>query len=146
MHKKRGPRQVLAYLGADVLERSRGDDREANKEDVRLRVREGAEPVVIFLPGSIPETQVDGLPVDHDIRRVVVEHGGNVLARKGVGCVADQQARLADGAVAHHDTLNGLHTGYTTQAQPQVKKGGGRNDEQQGHAGRGRSQGQQLRR
>ena len=27
----------------------------------------------------------------HDIGGIVVEHGGDVLSREGIGCVADQQ-------------------------------------------------------
>ncbi len=37
--------------------------------------------------------------------RVVVEHGGDVLAREGVRGVRDEQACLSDGAIANNDTL-----------------------------------------
>ena len=61
----------------------RADDREADEEDVSLGVRERAETVVIFLTGSIPETQVDGLAIDHHVRAVVVKHSRDVLAVLG---------------------------------------------------------------
>lgn len=96
-------------LGAHVLEGSGIHQREADEEHVRLRIRERAQAIVVLLPGRIPQAQVDGLRVDHHIGRVVVEHGGNILAGEGVGGVADQQARLAHGAVANNNTLDCLH-------------------------------------
>ena len=47
--------------------------REAHEENVRLGVRKRAESIIVFLPCRVPETKVDGLPVNHHIRRVVVE-------------------------------------------------------------------------
>lgn len=63
----------MAYLGLDVLKGRRADQGEADQEDVGLGVGQRAETIVILLSGSIPETQVDGLSVDHDIGRVVVK-------------------------------------------------------------------------
>ena len=52
---------VVVYLGepllADVLERGRRRDTEANQEDVGLGVRERAQAVVIFLSGGIKQSQ-----------------------------------------------------------------------------------------
>ena len=58
----------------------------------RLRIAERPEPVVILLPGCIPQPQVDGLAVHHDVGAVVVEHRGDVLAREGVCRVGDEEA------------------------------------------------------
>ena len=44
-----------AYLGSDVLVTRRAHEREADEEDVRLRVGEGSKSVVILLPGRIPQ-------------------------------------------------------------------------------------------
>jgi len=71
-------------LGGDVLEGRRRDDAEADKEDVCLGIAERTQTIVIFLTGSIPETQRDGLAVHHHIRTVVVEHSRNVLTRESV--------------------------------------------------------------
>ena len=60
-------------LGLNVVERRRADDGKADEEDIGLRVRERPKSVVIFLSSSIPETQADGLAIDHYTRRVVVE-------------------------------------------------------------------------
>lgn len=98
-----------AYLCADVLKRRRANDGKANKKHVRLGVRQRAQAVVIFLASRVPKTQVDGLAVHHDVCGVVVKHGGNVLAREGVCGVGNEQARLANGAVTHNHTLDGLH-------------------------------------
>jgi hypothetical protein len=37
-----------------VIERVWGVDREANKNDVGVRIAEGSKTIVIFLPGGIP--------------------------------------------------------------------------------------------
>ena len=68
------------HLGAHVLKAGRADDREADEEDVGLRVRQGPQAVVVLLAGRVPQAEVDGLAVDHDVGRVVVEHGRDVLA------------------------------------------------------------------
>ncbi len=49
------------------------------------------------------------LAVDHDVGRVVVKDGGDVLAGEGIRRVADQQAGLADSAVTNHHALDRLH-------------------------------------
>lgn len=58
-------RAVMVDLGkpllAYILERSRGCDGEADEEDISLGIREGSETVVIFLSGSIKETEGVGL-------------------------------------------------------------------------------------
>jgi len=93
----------------DVVERSGADDGEANQEDIRLRVREGTQSVIILLAGGIPQTQVDGLAIHHHVRGVVIKHSGNVLARERVGSVRDEKTCLTDGTISDHDTLDVLH-------------------------------------
>ena len=83
-------------LGANVLEGRGVRDGEAEQEDVRLRVRQGPQAVVVLLARRVPETQVDGLSVDHHVRRVIVKHRRNVLSGKRVRRVRDQQARFTD--------------------------------------------------
>lgn len=96
-------------LGSDVIVRVRGDDGESDNEDISLGVGEGTETVVIFLTGSIPQTEVDRLSVNHDVGAVVIEHGGDVLAGEGVGGVTDEKARLTDGTVTNNDAFDVLH-------------------------------------
>ena len=43
-----------------------------------VRVRKGAETVVIFLTGRIPESQLNMLSIDLDIGDIVLEDGGDV--------------------------------------------------------------------
>lgn len=62
-----------AYLGSNVVKRWRADDREANQEDVGLRVRERSQAVVIFLSSSIPKSQANWLAIDHHTSGVIVE-------------------------------------------------------------------------
>ena len=89
--------QITTYLAADIVKRRLARNRKANQEHVRLRVRERTQAVIVFLAGGIPEAQVDGLSVNHDVGRVIVKDSGNVLAGKGIGRVADQETRLTDG-------------------------------------------------
>lgn len=89
-------------LGAYVLEGGRVGDGVGDEENVRLRVGEGTETIVVLLSGSIPKTQVDGLSVDHDVCAVVIEDGGDVLSRERVRRVRDQQASLTDGSVTNN--------------------------------------------
>jgi hypothetical protein len=63
----------VKYLGQDVVKRRRADNGKANKEDISLRIRQRPETVVIFLSGSVPQAQANGLVVNHDICRVIVE-------------------------------------------------------------------------
>lgn len=65
--------ECKSYLGLDVLEGGRRDERKADEEDVGLGVGERTKTIIIFLSGGIPETEVDGLSIDHDIGRVVVK-------------------------------------------------------------------------
>jgi hypothetical protein len=63
----------IPYLCLYVVERRRADDGETDEEDVCLRVRKGTKTVVILLTSSIPETKTDGLAINHDTGRVIVE-------------------------------------------------------------------------
>ena len=58
----------------DVLERRRRHHREADEEDVRLRVAERPQPVVVLLAGRVEQAQRVRLAADHHRHRVVVEH------------------------------------------------------------------------
>lgn len=87
----------------------RGDDGEADEENVGLRVGERTKTIVIFLTGCIPETKVDGLAVDHHVCAVVIENGGDVLTGESVGCERDKKARLTDSTITNNDTLDCLH-------------------------------------
>lgn len=51
-------------LLADVLEGGGGCDAKTDEEDVGLRVREGPEPVVVFLAGGVEEAERVGFVAD----------------------------------------------------------------------------------
>lgn len=63
------------HLRLYVVERRRADNGEADEENVGLGVGQRPQPVVILLSGGIPQSQADGLAINHDICRVVVEAG-----------------------------------------------------------------------
>jgi hypothetical protein len=72
-NKKRQP-----YLLLDVIQRIRGVNRKADEDDMRVGVRQGTESVVVLLSGRIPESELDVLTVDFDVRDIVLEHGRHV--------------------------------------------------------------------
>ena len=57
-----------------VLEAGRADDGEADEEDIRLRVGERTEPVVILLTGRVPQAQADRHAVADHWRGIVVKN------------------------------------------------------------------------
>jgi hypothetical protein len=61
------------YLCFDVLEARRADKREADKEDVGLRIRQRPKTVVVFLTGSVPKSERNCLAIDHHIGRIIVK-------------------------------------------------------------------------
>lgn len=69
------------YLVEDVVQRVGAVDGEADKDQVRLRVGERAQAVVLLLPGRVPERQLDNLAagaVDR-VRDVVLKDGRDVF-------------------------------------------------------------------
>lgn len=104
-------------LGLDVVEGRGADDGEADEEDVGLGVGERSQPVVVFLSSSVPQAEADGLAINHDVRRVVVEagglaraavegcswadsHSGDILAGEGICCVGDEETCLRGGSAS----------------------------------------------
>lgn len=62
----------------DVVQRIRRVDGEADQDDVRVRVRERSETVVIFLASRIPQGQLNVLVVNLNVGDIVLENGGDV--------------------------------------------------------------------
>lgn len=67
-------KRKVHYLRFHVLKTRGANEREANQEDVCLRIRKRAKTIVILLSSSIPKTKRDRLAIDLNIGRVVVEH------------------------------------------------------------------------
>jgi hypothetical protein len=68
----------VTYLLTDVVQRIRRVDGEADQDDVRVRVGQRAQTVVVLLTGGIPQRQLDMLAIDLDIGDVVLEDGRNI--------------------------------------------------------------------
>lgn len=66
------------YLLLDVVERVGRVDGEANEDNMRVGVGEGAQTVVIFLASSIPKGQFDVLAIDLYVGNIVLKDGGHV--------------------------------------------------------------------
>ncbi len=60
-------------LTLHVLQGVAGVDGEAEHDDVRVGVGEGAQAVKLLLPGRIPQAELDVLPVDVDVVHVVLK-------------------------------------------------------------------------
>lgn len=107
---------VMRYLRNplffDVFKRAGTDHGETHQEYVGLRVGQWPQAIVILLTGSIKQSQCVGFSADHDRDGIVVENGWHVLRREFVGRIGDEQARLTDGTVAHHDALYRLHPSW----------------------------------
>lgn len=50
--------------------------------------------LIVFLARRIPQAQIDRHSIHRDLARIVVKHGRDVFAGKGVGGVRDQEACL----------------------------------------------------
>lgn len=50
----------------------------------RLRIGQGAEPVVVFLSSCVPQSQVHRLPIHHYIGGVVIEPAGRQEGRSAL--------------------------------------------------------------
>lgn len=123
------------HLCPHVLETGRADETETHEEDVRLRVAEGAQPVVILLSSRIPETEVDGLAVHHDISRVLLrivqrgQHGcegtGRVRssARYRRHCRAARMSASARKSEEEGDARRNVFSLNSGEAQREVSKG-----------------------
>lgn len=66
------------HLLLDVIKGIRRIDREANQNDMGVRVGERTEPVVVFLTRRIPKSEFNVLAINLDIRDVVLENSGDV--------------------------------------------------------------------
>ena len=127
-HERRPRRSVAAAAGArtpspdlryplfgDVVERRRRDDAEADDEDVRLRVGERPQAVVLRLTGSVEEGEQVRFAAGVDRHLVVVEDRRDVVFRKAVRRVRHDEARLADASVADDDAFDRLHRASTAR-------------------------------
>ncbi len=67
-----------SHLLLNVVERIRRIDGEADQNHMRIRIGQRAQAIIVFLPGRIPERQLDVFAVHFDIGDVVLKHGRDV--------------------------------------------------------------------
>lgn len=120
-------RKRAGYLVHNVFERVGAVDGEANKDDVGFWVGQRSQTVVLFLPRSVPQGELNHLACGQ-VRRlgdVVLEDCGHIFLRRSANCkaavgvavsahlwevagaVADQQTCLPASAITHDDQLLG---------------------------------------
>ncbi|CAK5266353.1 unnamed protein product [Mycena citricolor] len=90
-------------LLGDVVQRVAIVEREADQDDIGVGVRQGPEAVVVFLPRSVPERELDRLPIDGDVRNVILEDRRNVDRGKSPLGENPEEGCFAAGTVADHD-------------------------------------------
>ena len=66
----------------DVFKGRRRHDREAEKEDISLRIRKRTKSIIVFLACCIPKTKIHSLSIQSQGSRVVVKYSWNILSRK----------------------------------------------------------------
>lgn len=74
--------RLFRPLVLDVIEGVGRVDAEADEDDVRFGVGEGAQALVVFLAGGIPEGELHGFAVYSTVGDVVFEDGWNVALSK----------------------------------------------------------------
>jgi len=89
----------------DVLKGIRGVDRETNKDDVGIRVRERAETIVVFLTSSIPQREFNVFTIDLYIGDVVLENSRDINLGECALRKHDEQTSLSTGTVADDNQL-----------------------------------------
>ena len=67
-----------AYFLLHVVEGVWRVDGKAYEDDVRIRVTQRAETIIIFLTSGIPQSQLDVLAVDLDIGNIILKHRRDV--------------------------------------------------------------------
>ena len=100
---------VISKIYLDIFKRCGGVYREADEEDVCLRIGQRPQSVVVLLSGSIPQSERHRAVLNHYGRLVVIENRWYILGWKGARSVANEHAGLADCPVAAHDALDVLH-------------------------------------
>lgn len=71
------------HLFLDIIERVGRVNRKADQNDVRIRVGERAQAVIVFLTCRIPKSEFDMFAINIDIGDVVLEDSGNIDLVKG---------------------------------------------------------------
>lgn len=66
------------HLFLDIIERVGRVNRKADQDDVRIRVGERAQAVIVFLTCRIPKSEFDMFAINIDIGDVVLEDSGNI--------------------------------------------------------------------
>jgi len=75
---KHHTKEQRTHLLLDVIKRIRRVYSEANEDNMRVRIAQGSEPVIVLLPRRIPQRQLDMLPINLHIRNVILKHSRDV--------------------------------------------------------------------
>ena len=70
--------QEPSYLVLNIRQTCRKVHGEDDENDVALWIAKRSQPVVFFLPGSVPERELDRLAIELDEGHIVLEHRRHV--------------------------------------------------------------------
>lgn len=102
--------ELSIYLLLHILEGTGTDDGETDEEDVRLRIGERTQPIIVLLTGCIEKAECVRLAANHNRYCVIIEDGRHVFRWELVGGVGDKQAGLTHSSITHHNAFNRLHS------------------------------------
>jgi hypothetical protein len=87
-------------------------DGKAYEDNVRIRITQRAETIIVFLASGIPQSQLDVLAINFDIGNIVLKHRGNVDLSFAVRLCSDrthEKDNLRECALGKDDQETGLH-------------------------------------
>lgn len=82
----------------------------ANDKDIGLGVGECSQSVILFLASCVPQVQDDDLAIHICLGTIVVKDSGDILLRKGICCITDEEAGFTYSPISHNHTFDRLHS------------------------------------
>lgn len=81
-----------------------------NDKDIGLGVGERSQSVILLLASCVPQVQADDLAIHRCLGAIVVKDSGDILLRKGICCVTDEEASLTYSPISYNHTFDRLHS------------------------------------
>ena len=75
-----------------------------------LGVGQRSQSVILLFVSCVPQVQADDLAIYRGLGAVVVKDRGDILLRKGICCVTDEEAGLPDSPISYNHTFDCLHS------------------------------------
>lgn len=79
-------------------------------KDIGLEIGEHSQLVILFLTSCVPKVQADDLAIHRCLGTIIVKDSRDILFRKGICCVTDEEAGLTYSPISHNHTFGRLHS------------------------------------